>query len=133
MKPILRSWMLLLVGAIVFVGGMFWVRANSSSGPQDPLLEAQQDLESVFGMKVALQANQQGGLQIEAVTPGGPAEHVGLAAGDRVVACGDKSVWHSYQLLQFVQQQMESAPAVVLLVERDGEYRQVVFGRPRHG
>lgn len=133
MRPVLRSWMLLMVAAIVFVGAMFWARANPPAQNQDPLEEAQQQIESAFGMTVEKKAGPQGGLHVESLKPGSPAEQVGLQEGDRIVAVGTKSVWHVHQFVEFTQGALGTTGAAVLMVERDGQYKQTVFARQRQG
>jgi S1-C subfamily serine protease len=133
MRPVVRSWMLLLIGGILFAAGMFWVRARQhSGGPEDLLLEAQGSLARSFGMEVATEAIPEGGVRVEEVRPGSPAERAGIKAGDRIVACGDRSVWHAYQLAQYIGEELAFGPAVTLLVESGGDYRPAMFGmQPR--
>jgi hypothetical protein len=128
MKPLFRSWILLLVGAICVVGAMTWMRLNPAE-PDDPLLQARRSIAEGFGMDLAIQSDGSGGLRVEAVTPGRPAEQVGIEVGDRIVACGDRSVWHVHQMAQFVNDQLVLSGTVTLLVEREGRYWAVVFGR----
>ena len=129
MKPVIRSWTLLLIGTILLVGGMFWVRANPRSPESDdPLIKARDSLAQGFGIELATESRPEGGVRVEGVKPGSAAEEAGINAGDRIVACGDRSVWHAYQLAEYIVQELTYTPAVSLLVERDGDYRQVVFG-----
>jgi len=131
MKPGIRSWTMLLVAGILFVSGLFWVRANPPAD-KDPLMEARDGLAKAFGLEVALKAGREGGLLVEGVRPGSPAERAGIQVGDRVVACGDRSVWHVYQLAEFISEDVRAGPAVSLLVQRDDKYWPAVFGaRPR--
>jgi len=130
MRPILRTWVLLLIGAIIIVGGMFWARAHSgAAAKKDPLLEAQAQVEKAFGMKLATACGPEGGLKVEAVKKGSPADLTGIKVGDRVLTVGDRSVWHVYQFSQYASEVLQSAPGVSMLVERKGGYLQVVFGR----
>jgi len=56
---------------------------------------------------------------------------VGLRAGDRVVAVNERSVWQAVQLRDLLAEKMQKGPTFLLL-EREGAYRQVVFGLPAH-
>ncbi len=128
MKPLLRSWVVLLLGAIVFVWALFWVRANYAElQKKDPLTEAQESIEEALGMRVAKESGPGGGLPVEAVEPGGPAEQVGLAVGDRIMALGDRSLWHVYQFADLINSNVTMGRGIMLLVQRDGEYRMIVF------
>ena len=84
-------------------------------------------IEQAFGMKLALESGPQGGLPVEAVEAGGPAANVGVEVGDRIVAVGDESVWHVYQLIEIINRWVSASPGLPLLVEREGEYRVLVF------
>jgi S1-C subfamily serine protease len=130
MKPFLRTWVVLLLGAIVFVAGLFWVRANFAElQKKDPLTESQERIEDAFGMTLAKESGPAGdGLLVEAVDPEGVAARAGLDVGDRVMAVGDRSVWHIYQFADLVNASISVAPFLPLLVERDGDYRAVVIG-----
>jgi predicted metalloprotease with PDZ domain len=127
MRPILRTWTLLLITAIVLVIGLFWARAKSNEPKKNPLELSQADIEKGFGMKLETGSKSTGGLKVEAVKKGSPADKLGMKVGDRVVAVGDRSVWHVYQFHQYVTDLVMQYPAVMLLVEQNGEYRQVVF------
>ena len=129
MRPVVRSWMLLLIGGILFAAGMFWVRARQhTGGSDDPLLQARDSLARSFGIEVATEALPEGGVRVEEVRPGSPAERAGINPGDRIVACGDRSVWHAYQLAQYIGEALAFGPAVTLLVESSGNYRPATFG-----
>jgi hypothetical protein len=129
MKPTLRTWTMLLIGAILLVGWMIAMRVRQPSADiDDPLVEARQAVADSFGMEVALVPGGRGGLEIEKVLPGRPAEQAGIEVGDRVVAVGDLSVWHVHQLAQYVGQQMTRFGAVSIMFERDGTYWCEVFG-----
>ncbi|NIR00309.1 MAG: PDZ domain-containing protein, partial [Gemmatimonadales bacterium] len=85
---------------------MIWVRVRApSAGTDDPLLLARESIAERFGMELATTAGPEGGLLVETVAPGRPAEQVGIQAGDRIVACGDRSVWHVYQLMELIDDQ----------------------------
>ncbi len=126
MRPAVRTWTLLLIAGIVFMAALFWIRSKPI-GKKDPLTESQETIEKAFGMKLAKESGPQGGLPVEAVDPRGPAAGSGVEVGDRVVAVGDRSVWHVYQFIQLVNERAPVASAVPLLLEREGEYRVVVF------
>ncbi len=132
MKPRMRSWIIALIAAILFVGGLFWVRANPPAGEPDPLVDARDQLVERLGLEVALEAGPGGGLRVEGVRPDSPVDRAGIQVGDRLMACGDRSVWHVHQLVQFIAEDLGVAPAVSLMMERDGVYWNVLLGgRPR--
>jgi len=126
MRPRIRTWTLLLIAAIGFVAALFWVRANPSQ-EKDPLTEAQETIDHAFGMTLAQACGPEGGLPVEAVEPNGPAAGAGIEVGDRVVTIGDESVWHTYQFIEALNRRASSSTALALLVEREGDYRVVVF------
>ncbi len=129
MRPFLRAWVVLLLAAILFVAGLFWVRANFAElQEKDPLTECQEAIDEAFGMTVAKESGPSGGLLVEAVDPEGAAARASIQAGDRIVALGDRSLWHVYQFAGLINSAVAVAPALALLVERDGEYRSVVIG-----
>jgi predicted metalloprotease with PDZ domain len=133
MKPLLRSWTLILVAAILFVGGMIWVRLHPrSTDLDDPLLQARKAVAESFGVEAATSISASGGVLVEAVIPGSAAEQLGIQAGDRIVACGDRSVWHVYQLDELASSQLARGSAVGLMLEREGTYWVVVLGSHRH-
>jgi C-terminal processing protease CtpA/Prc len=134
MRRLLPPWAWLLVVAILFVGGMLWLRVRppTSAHEQDPLAEAASDLEKGIGLQVDPASGRGGGLAVIGVKEGSPAQQLGLQAGDRVIACGSQSVWHTYQLLELMKQGLGSGYPVALLVEREGTYWQVVVAPGGH-
>ena len=132
MRPVLRSWIVLFVAAILFVGGLFWLRSRPQE-PEvaDPLAEARESLDRVFGLEIASEVAAEGGVRVEAVKAGSPAEWAGIKGGDRIVVCGDLSVWHAQQLADFAAELISRGLPVVLLVEREGSYRPAVLTGPR--
>jgi S1-C subfamily serine protease len=128
MRPRLRIWTLLLIGAIAFVVAMFWVRAHLEDfSPKDPLTKSQEAIQGSLGMEVEKDSNGQGGLRVLDVDPRGAAAQAGVQAGDRVIAVLDRSVWHVYQFQELVVEGLESLPALFLLLERDGSYLNVAL------
>ncbi len=127
MKPILRTWTLLLIAAIALVFGLFWARGKSGEAKKNPLEQSQAAMEKSLGMKLATQSGPEGGLKVEAVKKGSPADAVGIKVGDRILTVGDRSVWHVYQFQEYASKLSEQAPAMLLLVERKGEYHNVVL------
>lgn len=126
MRPRLRTWTLMLLAAILFMAALFWMRANPA--PEDnPLVEAQQTINQAFGMTLAQASGPDGGLPVEGIETGGPAAGVGIQVGDRLVAVGDESVWHAYQFIQALNKVAEASPVLPILLERNGEYRLIVF------
>ncbi len=69
-----------------------------------------------------------GGVRVEGVRAGGPAQRGGIKAGDRIVACGDQSVWHAQQLWELISGLGTQRMPVALLVEREGTYHGVMLG-----
>ena len=136
MTRLLPPWALLLVAAILFVAGMIWIRASTpdTSKPEDPVGDAVVQVQKILGMKVARQAGPDGGLAVEEVAAGSPAQRQGIQAGDRVMAVGDRSVWHAGQLADALVNAIEQRAPFSLLVARGEDYRAVVFGmRPGGG
>jgi predicted metalloprotease with PDZ domain len=132
MRPAFPPWALLLIAAILFVGGLMWVRAHPPEHKlHDPLLEAQQTLAQGPGLEVAVEPLREGGVRVNSVRADSPAQRVGIKAGDRIIACGDQSVWHAHQLWEMMSDQASKGLPVVLMVETKGRYWSVVFGRPR--
>ncbi len=134
MRRLLPPWAWLLVLAILFVGGMLWLRVRppTPAHERDALADAAADLDDAIGLQVDASAGRGGGVDVLGVRDGSPAQQLGIQAGDRVVAVGSQSVWHSYQLLDLMKQGLGSGYPVALLVEREGTYRQVVLGPPGH-
>ena len=129
MRPLFPSWALLLVAAILFVAGLFWVRAHPPEQKiEDPLLEAREALARGPGLEVATEIIPQGGVRVERVRAGSPADRAGIRRGDRIVACRDQSVWHAQQLWEFIREVATKRLPVMLLVERKGAYRPTVLG-----
>ena len=126
MRPRIRTWTLLILAAIGFMAALFWVRANPSQ-EKDPLTEAQETIDHAFGMTLAQACGAEDGLPVEALEPNGPAAGAGIEVGDRVVAIGDESVWHAYQFIEALNKRAPSSPVLPLLLEREGDYRVVVF------
>jgi len=116
------------------MGGMVWmqVRPPAHEHEDDPLAEAADKLARAVGLQVDPQPAPGGGVPVTGVNPGSPAEQLGIQAGDRVVACGSQSVWHTYQLAELMGQSLGSGYPVSLLLEREGTYWQVILGAGRH-
>ena len=135
MTRLLSPWALVLIGAIVIVGFAIKMRANppGSHEPDDPLVTAARQLEAGVGLVVEVAPNPGGGVRVTEVKPDSPASHVGIQAGDRIVACANRSVWHTYGLVEQMDQALSAGAPALLLVERDGDYHQAVFAPPRAG
>jgi len=126
MKPVLRGWIVLLFGGILFVAGLFWVRGIEPP-ERDPSVLAQRAIENAFGMYIAIQPARGGGVSVGSVEPGSKAEEAGIQAGDRIAAVGDRSVWHVLQLAEFMNQHISIAGATAVLVDRDDEWSIAVL------
>jgi S1-C subfamily serine protease len=137
-RPVLPGWALAAIVLILFGGGMYWVQANPPKPKLHPLEEAAESLSHGLGLQVESEPDDRGGVQVTGVVSGSPAEATGLRAGDRIVACGDQSVWHTVQLIEVISGPLSSGSPCALLVENDGSYRGVTLGPPgsapdRHG
>jgi S1-C subfamily serine protease len=118
---------LLLTVAILLVAAMFWMRANPT-GPPNPLQEAADGLYQQFGFEVALTPGEEGGLAVKAIRPESPASQLGIQVGERIVAVGDRSVWHAIQLQQLIDKTAERGGPFSLMLAKDGVYRTVYVG-----
>jgi predicted metalloprotease with PDZ domain len=128
MRPVLRGWVLALVVAIVVMGGLFWVRGHPAK-PYNPLEESVATISEVLGIQVSVNPDSRGGELIEKVRPGGPAERMGVRAGERIVAVGERSVWHAQQLQQLIAQRSQMGmPIGLMLASQDNTFRVVAFG-----
>lgn len=121
MRPRFHKWMLLPVAAIVVVAGMFWAREQAREAKKDPLTKAQEWVQKSFGMTVEQKTSTGSGLKVEGVLPGSAAAEAGIKAGDQVVAVGDRSVWHVYQLIELISQRTRG-PVVPVLVATGEDY-----------
>jgi S1-C subfamily serine protease len=124
MRPMLRSWILLPVAAIILVVGMFWARSQAVEAKKDPLTKVQDWVEKSFGMRVEKQTTGGDGLKVESVLPKGAAAEGGIKTGDRIVTVGDRSVWHVYQLAEVISQRLRG-PVLPVLVATGDDYHLV--------
>jgi len=129
MRPILPRWALFLFAAILFMAGLFWVRAHPGE-KRSPLEESVAELSHYLGMEVeAVPApGGPGGLLVKAIRPGSMAEQAGVEVGERVVAVGDRSVWHAIQLQQLISDEMRRRRSCTLMLATDQVYRCVPLG-----
>ncbi len=116
----------MLVLAILFVIGLFWVRSKPPE-VDNPLADAQTEISEKFGFLVDPLRGPKGGLMVKSVTPKSPAAYLGLQAGDRVLTVNERSVWQSVQLRDLMEEKLQKGP-LALLVERGGVFRLVAFG-----
>lgn len=112
---------ILLLLAIVFVLGLFWVR-NQPPQVEDPLAESQQAINKKLGFLVEEVPGPRGGLTVISVTPNTPGARMGLKAGDRILAVNERSVWHVVQLQDLLAEKLAKG-MTVLMVEREGTFR----------
>lgn len=129
MKALFRTWTILLLLAIVLVGVLV-LRGQQGEEKKDPVVQAQEAIEKGLGMQLETQSSTGAGLKVLAVRKGSPADQEGIKVGDRIITVADRSVWHTYQFLDFMSQQREIMPALPVLVANKDNYRTVVFGRP---
>ena len=122
MRPILPLWAALLLAAILFMAGLFWVRAHPGH-QHNPLEEAVESLSRALGMEVETVPTRggPGGLLVTEVLPGSPAERAGVQVGERVVAVGDRSVWHAIQLQELISADMMRRRSCTLMLAKDPE------------
>jgi S1-C subfamily serine protease len=127
MRPVLRGWVLALVVAILVMGGLLWVRGHPGQ-PYNPLEESVATISDVLGIQVSVNPDSRGGELIEKVRPGSPAERMGVRPGERIVAVGERSVWHAQQLQQLIAQRSQMGmPIGLMLASADGTCRVVAF------
>ncbi len=123
MRPLFRAWMLLPIIAILFIAGLFWARQQAAQGKKDPLTQAQDWVRDSFGMTVEKATTEGDGLKVEVVSSGGAAAAVGIKAGDRIIAVGERSVWHVYQLTTLIAKWMNGPVAPVLVASGKGDHQ----------
>ncbi len=130
MMRLLPPWAWLLLLAILFVLGLFWARATAPdlSEPINPLDDARKALLQVYGFDLDLVSGPDGGLLVRAVTPGGSAERRGIRPGDRIMAVGDRSVWHTQQLAELLNQVASRGYPFTIMVARGETYFGVPYG-----
>ena len=135
MRRLLPPWALVLIGAIVIVSFAIKMRLNPPVPhvPDDALVTAAEKLEKGVGLVVEVAPDRNGGVRVIDVKPQSPASLSGIQAGDRIVACGARSVWHTYDLAEQMGETLSYGAPVLLMVQREEEYWQVVFGPPRAG
>ena len=131
MKRLLPLWALLLVAPILVFVLLIWLRAHpvEREGPKDLLVEAAEWLDGALGLQVGVTADPQGGVVVTGVSEGSPAAAVGIEPGDRIVACGTRSVWHGHDLVTFMSEALSANVPAAVMVQRGEKYRTVVFGR----
>jgi membrane-associated protease RseP (regulator of RpoE activity) len=132
MKPLLSTRIVLLVCAIIFVALMLWIRAHPEK-PEDPVMDAISQLSEGLGLDIDPIAGAKGGIAVKAVRPGSPADRLGLRAGDRILAIGDRSVWHALNVQEFLNQGLTSGRPFPILVDSNGDYHAIIMGRQMRG
>jgi len=132
MKPLLSPRVVLLVAAIVFVGLMFWVRTHPEK-PKDPVMDAVGQLKESLGLTVQPVPGPEGGLPVLDVKAGSPADRLGFRKGDRILAVGDRSVWHVLMFSEQLSQNLETGMPSPILVNSNGTYHSIVMGRHMRG
>jgi len=130
MRPLLSARVVLLVVGIALVAVMFWARANPP-GQDDPLKQAVRGISRALGLEVdpLPSAGPVGGLTVRSVRRGGPGERLGLAVGDRIVALGDRSVWHAITLAEGIDEVASRGLPVPIMVASGNKYRSVIIGQ----
>lgn len=128
MRPVLSPRIILLVAAIIFVSLMIWTRMHPQK-PEDPVGDAISQLSEGLGLDIEPVAGPKGGVTVTAVRPGSPAERLGFQAGDRILAIGDRSVWHALNVHESLGQGLSSGRAFPILVDSNGNYHAIIMGR----
>ena len=129
MRQILPPWALLLFAAILFMAGLFWLRAHPGK-KLNPLEKSVAELSQYLGMEVEAvpAASGPGGLLVKGIRPDSAVAQAGVKAGERVVAVGDRSVWHAIELQQFISDEMRKRRSCTLMLAKDQVYRCVTLG-----
>lgn len=128
MRPVLPRWALLLGAAILVMGGLIWVRVYPPK-PPNPLEDSVEAISDVFGMTVSVGPHPGGGELVEKVRPGSLAERIGFRVGERIVAVGERSVWHVRQLQELISQRSQMGqPLTVMVTPDDKVFRVLTFG-----
>lgn len=127
MRRLLPSWAVLLIGAILFVAGLFWIRSHPGQKPT-PLEEAVETISQYLGMEVEQAPGPEGGLLVKGVRPGTMAHRLGVQVGEKVMAVGDRSVWHAVQLQQLINEEMQRRRGCAIMLAKDQTFRTVIFG-----
>jgi hypothetical protein len=124
-----HTWIILLILVIAIVAVVMF--RGEPEKEKDQVVQAQETIDRVLGMKLEPAASTGTGLKVEGITKGGQAEQQDIKIGDRVIAVGDRSVWHTVQFTEFASEFSEARRPLPMLVESKGNYRLVVFGRPQ--
>ncbi|MGD0111125.1 MAG: PDZ domain-containing protein [Armatimonadota bacterium] len=132
MKPLLSPRVVLLVAAIVFVALMLWVRTHPEK-PPDPVMDAVDEMAQGIGFTVQPVPGPEGGLPVLAVKAGSPADHLGFRKGDRILAVGDRSIWHAQMLSEQLSQNLQSGMPFPVLVNSSGTFHSIILGRSMRG
>jgi len=133
MKPLLSPRVVLLVAAIVFVALMIWVRTHPEK-PDDPVMESVEQLWDKLGLRIQpVPGGPGGGLPVNDVKAGSPADRVGFRKGDRILAVGDRSVWHSLMFSEQLNQNLSQGRPFSVLVDSNGSYHGIIMGRALRG
>jgi membrane-associated protease RseP (regulator of RpoE activity) len=129
MKLLFRPWIILLILIIVIVAGV--LLRGQPEAKKSAVVMAQETIAKIIGMKLETASSTGTGLKVEEVKSDSPAAELGIKVGDRIVAVGDRSVWHTEQFTQFANEFSQAGRPIPMLVESKGDYRLVVFGRPQ--
>jgi len=132
MKPLLSPRVVLLVAAIVFVGLMLWVRSHPEK-PPDPVMDAVDEMSKSLGLTVLPIPGPEGGLPVLDVKSGLPADRLGFRKGDRILAVGDRSVWHALMLSEQLNQNLQLGMPFPILVNSSGTFHSIILGRNMRG
>lgn len=132
MKRLVPGWAVLLGAAVLFVGAMIWIRAHPPE-PDDPLGAAREAVLEKLGLDLEPMAGPGGGLLVKAVVAGSASDQLGFRAGDRILAVGDRSVWHVVSFTEKLDAYLSRRLPVPVLVNSDGNYHSIVIGRRMAG
>ena len=128
MKPLLSPRVVLLVAAVVFVALMIWVRTHPEK-QEDPTMEAVTQLSEKVGLTIQPVPGPSGGLPVTDVRPASAADRLGFRKGDRILAVGDRSVWHALMFSEQLSQSLSSGRPFPILVDSNGTYHAIIMGR----
>ncbi len=96
---------------------------------EDPLGSSCEAISRHFGMEIEpVSSPEYGGLRVISVDEGDSAAQAGIEVGDYIMACGERSVWNSMELVEYVTEVSSRYNGFTLMIKRGEEYLIVGFG-----